>query len=123
MVEDYLRLVTQAFLHVGTEDPQLSSYGNIDSRIQHTILAWENIDPLPHWVEPVLVQVLRQVCFIAQHLPPDSAFLRAVADMIVIAFFFLLRPGEYTDAPSDTSPFWSMDLQLSVGDCRLDIMT
>ena len=108
---------------MGTKDPCLSLFGKIDFRIQRTISAWKKIDPPPHRVKSIPVQVLRRVCFIAQHLPPNSVFLRAVADMIIIAFFFLLRPGEYTDAPSDTSPFRFMDVQLSIGDCRLDIAT
>ena len=106
---------------MGTKDPYLSSSGKIDFRIQCTISMWEKIDPHPHQVKPIPVQVLWQVCFIAQHLPPDSVFLCALADMIIIAFFFLLRPGEYTDAPSDTFPFRSMYVQLSIDDRRLDI--
>ena len=31
--------------------------------------------------------------------------LQAVADMIIIAFFFLLFPGEYTGTKYDSSPF------------------
>ena len=41
----------------------------------------------------------------------------------MIAFFYLLRPGEYTDAPSDTVPFRLEDVQLMIGDRRLDIFT
>ena len=38
--------------------------------------------------------------------------------MIVIAFFFLLRPGEYT-VTTDNSPFRLQDIQLRIGDQRL----
>ena len=31
--------------------------------------------------------------------------LQAVIDMIIIAFYFLLRPGEYTGTKYDSSPF------------------
>jgi hypothetical protein len=37
--------------------------------------------------------------------------------MIIIAFFFLLRPGEYTDNNKD--PFHLTDTQLFIGDTRL----
>jgi hypothetical protein len=39
--------------------------------------------------------------------------------MIIIAFFFLLRPGEYTDNNKD--PFRLADTQLFIGDTRLDL--
>ena len=34
--------------------------------------------------------------------------------MIIIAFFFLLRPGEYTGTKSDSSPFRLSDVTFSV---------
>jgi hypothetical protein len=42
--------------------------------------------------------------------------------MLTIAFFFLMRPGEYTSAPSDTTPFAIADVQLFIGLRRLDLM-
>ena len=50
----------------------------------------------PQVRQPIPVQVLRRICFITQHLPPETDVLCAVADMIITTFFFLLRPGEYT---------------------------
>ena len=41
--------------------------------------------------------------------------LQAIADMIIIAFFFLLRPREYTGTKSDSSPFRLSDVTFSVG--------
>ncbi len=41
--------------------------------------------------------------------------------MIIIAFFFLLRPGEYTD--NDGNPFRLEDVQLFIGDTHLPLMT
>ena len=35
--------------------------------------------------------------------------------MIIIAFFFLLCPGEYTGMESDSSPFRLSDVTFSVG--------
>jgi len=43
--------------------------------------------------------------------------------MIILAFFFLLRPGEYTANRSDTSPFRFQDVQLFIGPTRLDLCT
>lgn len=41
--------------------------------------------------------------------------------MIIIGFFFLLRPGEYTDNNND--PFRFEDVQLFIGDTRLNLTT
>ena len=41
--------------------------------------------------------------------------------MITLAFFFLLRPGEYTD--NDKTPFRLADVQLYIGDTRLHLTT
>ena len=105
--EDYVRAVAQTFLSMGTDDPRLNSAGKIDFRLGHMISAWKKADP-PSWrVKPIPIQVLRRIAYIAQHLPRDSPTLAATTDMIIIALFYLLRPGEYTDAPSDTTPFLS----------------
>ena len=43
--------------------------------------------------------------------------------MIIIAFFFLLRPGEYTGTKSDSSPFRLSDVTFSVGFTVFDTAT
>ncbi|KAL7529604.1 hypothetical protein ACHAXR_003049 [Thalassiosira sp. AJA248-18] len=43
--------------------------------------------------------------------------------MIIIAFFFLLSSGEYTDAPSDSTPFALYGVHLAIGDRRLPLDT
>ena len=87
------------------------------------LAAWKKEDPPANRVKPIPISVIRRITFIAQHLPPNAELLRATADMIIIAFFFLLRPGEYTDAPSDTTPFTLGDVQLAIGDRRLPLDT
>jgi hypothetical protein len=120
-VEDYLRSVGQTFLAVGKEDPRLSQGTKIDHRLQRMLRTYSKQDPPPNRVKPVPVQVLRHIMAIA--LAGTSAFQLGVADMIVIAFFFLLRPGEYTDSNSDSSPFRFKDVQLFIGEQRLDLAT
>ena len=43
--------------------------------------------------------------------------------MIIIAFFFLLRPGEYTGTKSDSTPFCLSDVTFSVGRTVFDTAT
>ena len=53
--------------------------------------------------------------------PRGTSASQAVADMIVVAFFYLLRPGEYTGTTSDNAPFRMQDVQLFIGRRRLDL--
>jgi hypothetical protein len=47
----------------------------------------------------------------------------AIADMIVIAFFFMLHPGEYIGTTSDDAPFRLQDVHLYIGGRKLDSTT
>ena len=119
--EDYLRSVAQTFLGMGADNPRLNSAGDIDFRLKRMIAAWKKKDPPPNRVKPVPVQVIRRISIIARHSTCNITI--AVSDMIILAFFFLLRPGEYTDSPSDTTPFCLQDIQLFVGDRCLNLTT
>ena len=87
------------------------------------LAAWKKEDPPANRVKPIPIEVIRRIAYIAAHLPPEAELLRATADMIIIAFFYLLRPGEYTDSPSDTTPFTLRDVQLMIGNTRLDLLS
>jgi hypothetical protein len=51
-----------------------------------------------------------------------SPFLATLCDLIVMAFFFLLRPGEYVASSSDSAaPFRFQDVHLFAGRCKLDL--
>ena len=44
-----------------------------------------------------------------------------MAEMIWIAFFYLLQLGEYSISISDLVPFWMNNMQLFRGDIRLNL--
>ena len=77
--------------------------------------------PPPSWVKPIPVQVLRRLTCVAA--ASNDQELQALTDMIIIAFFFLLRPGEYTGTKSDSSPFHLSDVMFSVVRTVLDTAT
>jgi hypothetical protein len=85
------------------------------------LAAYAKKDPPPHRVKPIPVTVLRHIMAVA-HATPTSRNL-AIADMCGVAFFYLLRPGEYTASRSESTPFRLCDIQLSVGAHRLDLHT
>ena len=77
---------------LGSKDPRMTSTGNIDGRLQLKFRCYSRQDPPPSWVKPIPVKVLRRLACMAA--ASNDQELQAVADMIIIAFFFLLWPGE-----------------------------
>jgi hypothetical protein len=120
-VEDYVRGVAQTFLHVGANDPRLNSANTIDFRLQRTLKAWKQSDPAPLRVKPIPITVIRHVAVLSQTTHTNVPIFCATVDMIIIAFFYLLRPGEYTDNNKD--PFCLKDVQLFIGPTRLHLAT
>ena len=102
-VEDAVRSIGQAIAILGAKDPIMTSTGKLDGRLQLQFRCYSRQDPPPSRVKPIPVQVLRRLaCVAAAYRYPE---LQAVADMIIIAFFLLLRPGEYTGTKYESSPF------------------
>ena len=97
-VEDYVRSVAQTFLSMGADDPRLNLALKTDFRLARMYAAWKKEDPPANRVKPVPIAVIKRIAFIAERLPTGERKLRATADMIIIAFCFLLRPG-YAQQP------------------------
>ena len=102
-VEDDVQSIGQVIAMLGGKDPRMTSTGKSDGRMQLQFRCYSRQDPPPSQVNPIPVQVLRRLAYVAAASRDPE--LQAVADMIIIAFFFLLRPGEYTDIKSDSSTF------------------
>ena len=67
------------------------------------------------------MQVINHIAVFAQHSQNPNT--KAIMDMIIIAFFFLLCPGEYTDNNSNSTTFHLEDVQLFIGSRSLDLLT
>ena len=106
---------------MGAPDPRLDASGAIDFRINRMLKAYSKEDPPPNRVKPVPIPVIRRIMAIA--LASDDPLNLGIADMICIAFFLLLRPGEYAISPSDSTPFEYKDVQLFIGQRRLPLHT
>jgi hypothetical protein len=59
----------------------------------------------------------------ATAIDSGSILLKTIANMIALAFFFLLRPGEYTGTKSESTSFRLQDVQLFQGSVRLNLDT
>ena len=119
--EDYIRSVAQTYLALGAPDPRLDLGGNVDFRLTRMLKAYAKQDPPPNRVKPVPIPVIRRILMVA--LSSNTPLNLGIADMIVIAFFFLLRPGEYAISNAESSPFEFKDVQLFRGQLRLNLPT
>jgi hypothetical protein len=121
-VEDALCAVGQAHARLGPPDPRKDSFGAIYFRIQRQIKSYHKVDDPPRRVKPIpvtiILYILSQVFGVARN---DEDL--ATEDVVAIAFFFLLRPGEYTGATADDTPFRLEDMALYIRDRRLDVLT
>lgn len=106
---------------MGESDPRLGPNLKLDHRLHRMFSFFTKLEPPPNRVKPVPITVIRHIAGIARE--SNIPFQLALADMIILGFFFLLRPGEYCISPSDSTPFHLMDVQLFVGEQRLNLAT
>ena len=121
-VEGALRAVGQKFTSLGAWDIRKDATGAIDFRLQRMLKAYKRQDLPPTRVKPLPITI---VLFLLQRAYGRDRYedRMAIADMICVAFFFLLRPGEYTGTTTDNAAFQLADIALYVNDRQLDIMT
>jgi hypothetical protein len=110
---------------MGTADPRLDSHGAVDLRLKHQLRHYSKTDPPPRRVKPIPIPILRHL---VQHVFEDdnaTEARKAVADLLIIAYYFLMRPGEYcTSAGEDSShPFHTDEIELWVGQRQLNLVT
>jgi hypothetical protein len=117
-VEDGLRAVGQAHARLGAPDPRKDSHGGIDFQIK----AYKKYDAPPKRVKPVPILII--ILFASQVFGDTrSDEDMAIADMITIDFFLLLRPGDYTGTLSDNAAFKMQDVGLYIQGCKLDLFS
>jgi hypothetical protein len=109
-VSDVHCLVGQTYQLLGGKDYRLDHRGKFDFRLQRQIRSYEKEDPPPRIVKPIPIQLVQHVLTAAH----SGTTAQATADMICIAFFFLLRPGEYSFTKTNT-PFRLRDAKLYIG--------
>jgi hypothetical protein len=113
-VERALRHIAQKFVLDGCPDPSKSSPAqqSLDLPISRLIKSYRDSDPPP---EPKLALPISTITAIANNYK-FSPHLEAVADLVTIAFFYLLRVGEYTSQSSPrnkrTIPLRQCDVKL-----------
>jgi hypothetical protein len=118
-VGDALRAVGQTLSNLGYADPRLQPSGKLTFRLSRLPSFYNKKDPPPSRVKPIPIQVLQNTCNtlrLANH--PRST---ALADMLTLGFFFLLRPGEYAHTTNpESAPFRLVDVHLRINNTRLN---
>jgi hypothetical protein len=113
-VEDTVRSVGQTFSRMGSPDPRLSQFGVVDQ-------TWKKSDKPPTRVKPLPMGIVRSAVLLVHAAATPIAL--ATADCLILAFYFLLRPGKYTGTPKTVSNdlFRLQDVGLWVGGRRLSL--
>ena len=109
------------FTRVRAVDPRLNSFGELDFRLRALFEAWQRADPPPSRVKPVPLHLILQAQVTSMATTPGSG-LAATGDCLVLAYYFLLRPGEYSGSPRTDADdlFRLQDVGVMVGHRRLN---
>ena len=102
---------------MGAGDPRRNAVGRVDLRYANLLKAFKNNDPAPNRVKPIPIQVLHHAQQCINQVP--DYIDQAIMELIWIAFFFLLRPGEYAKS-RDNEPLRLRDVTLMRRAVRLD---
>jgi hypothetical protein len=117
-VEGALRAVGQTFATLGSPDPRLQNSGKLDFRLSRQLTAYAKQDPPPSRVKPIPFPLIATTAHLHYHANTPHA--STLADMLLLGFFFLLRPGEYAHTSNpDASPFRLCDTHLFINNRRL----
>ena len=108
---------------MGSKDPRLDSHGSIDLRLQHQLRHYAKTDPPPRRVQPIPIAVLKHLIQLVTRDPLATESRKAIMDLIILAFYFLMHPGEYcTSSGEDSShPFHLDELELWRGPRLFDL--
>lgn len=109
-----MRQVGQTMARLGTTDPRLVAPRQLDFRLSQQISGYKKEDPPPKRVKPVPLGLLCDIHAAAR--ATGDVFALAVADIAIIAQFFLCRPGEYaaSNQAGDSTPFRLEDIEFCI---------
>ena len=109
----------QTYAALGAPDPRLNQFGHLDFRLTALFSAWKRQDAPPTRVRPLPLDVIATVAHLAD--AAGTPFDAAVADCLVVGFYFLLRPGEYTGSPREADDLFRIqDVQCWIGNRRIE---
>ena len=105
-----IRAINQAYTCFGSPDLRKDVHGKTNFRLACQMRAYRKQNAPPKRVKPLPITIVLHVLNAAY--ASNSQGQRAIADMITVAFFYLLRPGEYTGTTTNDTPFRLRDVTL-----------
>jgi hypothetical protein len=96
---------------LGAPNPRLDSSGHVVLPLQQLQRAWRTGDPPPVRVKPVPLALARHA---VNSQDPSDPFQAAVRDLLLIGYFYLLRPGEHAYSGRGGHPFRLCDTSFEV---------
>jgi hypothetical protein len=122
MVARAICAVGQTLAALGQPDPRLTLQNTLDLRLARQLAAYGKDDPPPQRNKPVPVSILQSA--VEYRLLANSHRANAIVDMLLLGFYFMLRPGEYAHTDSkDSAPFRLKHVHLFLGRQRLNHFT
>jgi len=117
-VADYMCSIGEEIASLGdAPDPRLGIGGQVHTILRQPYAAYSRDDDPPERVKPVPFQLLK---WAVERLQTSTAN-KAIADLLVIGYFFLLRPGECCyKRGEDNTPFRLQDVSLEIHDATLN---
>ena len=118
-----LRDVGQTLSLLGTPDPRMNPSGSLDLRLARQLRHYSLADPPPARAPPLSLSVLHYIvhnCYRSRRVVPHAT--QACTDLIIIAYFFLMRPGEFCETAT-AHPFRFCDVALYNQGTRIDTAT
>ena len=115
---DAVRSIGQGLAALGLANSRYGKDGKINIPPVYSSAATRIRTPPPNRVKPFSIIVLQKVVAVA--LATNDEETQCVCNMIIVAYFSLLRPGEYTGAKSDSTPFRMCDITFSCGRAVFD---
>jgi hypothetical protein len=116
------RAIGQTLAALGLPDARLTRKGTLDIRLIRQLAAYAKDDPPPQRVKPVPISILRLAAEF--RLMADSCKANAIADMLLLGFYFMLRPGEYAHTDSrEATPFRLRHVHIFARNQRINHLT
>jgi hypothetical protein len=111
-VEAALRSIGQTMASMGAPDLRLNLQGKLHYILQQQLKGYAREDAPASRVKPIPFLLIDHTVTHA-----STTFDQATADIAILGFFFLLRPGEHTisSTHSDTQPFRLCDVNFRLG--------
>ena len=113
-VQVALRAVTKKFELDGQQNPLVNSQGVYTQKIKQLLNGFRKFDPPPK--RKLAIPLAVPAWLLQQGLNSTDSQYKAIGDLTIIAFYFLLQPGEYTYSPpkdrKQTIPFRHCDVYL-----------